>query len=173
MISDPYRQMERERNYKQTWDAENKEREKMTAPTHAGSSTTKIGMRATFLLLFYFRFSNRKTVISTSMQRWHIASTLVRRCIQKYKKNSGSLSSVLKRCNNVDVKLAYCVDVDATLHRSCHKKRDKKMTAPTHAGSSTTRIGMRATSLPFLLFSTFYPTCSKQKGNVVSTSRQR
>ena len=37
----------------------------MTAPTHAGSSTTKIGMRTTFLLFFYFEFLS-------SVQQRHI-----------------------------------------------------------------------------------------------------
>ena len=58
----------------------------MTAPTYAGSSTTKIGMRATFLLLFYFRVSIQRA--ATSYQRQCNDDTLLRRCCDvAYKKD--------------------------------------------------------------------------------------
>ena len=78
---------------------------------------------------FYPACSN---VISTSMQRWHIASTLVQRCIQERQKmtaptHADSLSSVQQRCINVDVTLAYCVDVDARITLPVIKHSSKSL----------------------------------------------
>ena len=122
-----------------------------------------------FIFEFLSSVQQRHINVNATMAHcFDVGATLHTRKTKNDRSYPCGLSSVQQRCINVDVTLAYCVDVYATLHRSCHKK-EKKMTAPTHAGSSTTRIGMRATSLPFILFSTFYPAFS----NAVLTSMQR